>query len=81
MLQMSLEDIRKAFPSRQRMRLIHKVTEQHKPDRRQLKHITNWLREREKAVNKIKQYGKGRRQEDGGSQGSQCWCFPRAAYQ
>lgn len=51
----SPEDIRKAFASRQCRRSICRVTQQHKPDRRQPKCSKNWLREKEKAVSEIKQ--------------------------
>ena len=62
--QMSLEDIRKAFASRQCGILICRVTSQHTLDRKHPKCIRNWLREREKAVNKIKLCGKERRKEE-----------------
>lgn len=54
-MRVSPEDIRKAFASRQCRRSICRVTQQHKPDRRQPKCSKNWLREKEKAVSEIKQ--------------------------
>lgn len=64
LVQMSLEDVRKAFAPRQCGILICRVTQQHTLDRKHPKCIRNWLREREKAVNKIKQCGKERRKEE-----------------
>lgn len=64
LVQMRLEDIRKAFASRQCGILICRVTQQLMLDRKHPKCIRNWLREREKAVNKLKQCGKERRKEE-----------------
>lgn len=62
-VQTSAEDIRKAFASRQSGILMCRVIQQHILDRKHPKHVGNWVMEREKAVNKIKQRGKERRKE------------------
>ena len=64
LVQLGLEFLRKAFASTQCRTLICRVTQQHTLGRKHPKCIRNWLREREKAVNKTKPCGKEGRKEE-----------------